>query len=344
MTAHQLRSRNWFGRNDLDGFVHRSWLKAEGFSDAVFDGRPVVGIANSWSELTNCNAHLRQVADAVKRGVWSAGGFPLEFPTISLGEVLMKPTTMLFRNRLDRGGSRGSAGRRGAAGPAGSPRPAGPSGLQGPPGPVGPSGLQGPAGARGSLPTSPARWSSMENIQFEYMRAEIQPKCADKIAKIAGWMKENPRGVALEPHFAEGSSRDLASGHSGAQQRLANGVDTTLAQRLVVLVGAARIRVAVEADDHGRILLQVPSDVEICPPPPTFRPSWSPAAPCSAASGAPRSSAPAPTRGASGPSGARGASRTRSSARPNRACRARAVTAWSWAPRRPWRPSPRRSG
>ena len=100
MTAHPLRSRNWFGRNDLDGFVHRSWRKAEGFSDAVFDGRPVVGIANSWSELTNCNAHLRQVAEAVKRGVWSAGGFPLEFPTISLGEVLMKPTTMLFRNLM----------------------------------------------------------------------------------------------------------------------------------------------------------------------------------------------------------------------------------------------------
>src|SRR5438128_6593496 len=100
MTAHPLRSRNWFGRNDLDGFVHRSWLKAEGFSDAVFDGRPVIGIANSWSELTNCNAHMRQVADAVKRGVWSAGGFPVEFPTISLGEVLMKPTTMLFRNLM----------------------------------------------------------------------------------------------------------------------------------------------------------------------------------------------------------------------------------------------------
>jgi len=100
MTAHPLRSRNWFGRNDLDGFVHRSWLKAEGFSDTVFDGRPVVGIANSWSELTNCNAHLRQVAEAVKRGVWSTGGFPLEFPTISLGEVLMKPTTMLFRNLM----------------------------------------------------------------------------------------------------------------------------------------------------------------------------------------------------------------------------------------------------
>jgi L-arabonate dehydrase len=100
MTAQPLRSRNWFGRDDLDGFVHRSWLKAEGFSDHVFDGRPVIGIANSWSELTNCNAHLRQLADAVKRGVWSAGGFPLEFPTISLGEVLMKPTTMLFRNLM----------------------------------------------------------------------------------------------------------------------------------------------------------------------------------------------------------------------------------------------------
>jgi len=100
MTAHPLRSRNWFGRRDLDGFAHRSWLKAEGFSDLVFDGRPVVGIANSWSELNNCNAHLRQLAEAVKRGVWSAGGFPLEFPVISLGEVLMKPTTMLFRNLM----------------------------------------------------------------------------------------------------------------------------------------------------------------------------------------------------------------------------------------------------
>ncbi len=100
MTSHELRSRNWFGRKDLDGFAHRSWIKAEGFSDLVFDGRPVVGICNSWSELNNCNAHLRQVAEAVKRGVWSAGGFPLEFPVISLGEVLMKPTTMLFRNLM----------------------------------------------------------------------------------------------------------------------------------------------------------------------------------------------------------------------------------------------------
>src|SRR5436309_2196179 len=100
MTAHPLRSRNWFGRHDLDGLVRRSWRKTEGFSYLVFDGRPVIGIANSWSELTNCTAHLRQVAEAVKRGVWSAGGFPLEFPTISLGEVLMKPTAMMFRNLM----------------------------------------------------------------------------------------------------------------------------------------------------------------------------------------------------------------------------------------------------
>src|SRR6059036_904635 len=100
MTAHPLRSRNWFGRNDLDGFVHRSWLKTEGFSDLVFDGRPVIGIANSWSELTHCNAHLRQVAEAVKRGVWQAGGFPLEFPVLSLGEYNMRPTTMLYRNLM----------------------------------------------------------------------------------------------------------------------------------------------------------------------------------------------------------------------------------------------------
>jgi dihydroxyacid dehydratase/phosphogluconate dehydratase len=95
-----LGSHTWFGKKDLDGFAHRSWIKAEGFSDLMFDGRPVIGIANSWSELTNCNAHLRQVAEAAKRGVLSAGGFPLEFPTISLGEILMKPTTMLFRNLM----------------------------------------------------------------------------------------------------------------------------------------------------------------------------------------------------------------------------------------------------
>ena len=96
----KLRSRDWFGRDDLWGLSHRAYLRAEGFTPQVFDGKPVVGICNSWSELTTCNAHLRQVAEAVKRGVWEAGGFPLEFPTISLGEVLMKPTTMLYRNLM----------------------------------------------------------------------------------------------------------------------------------------------------------------------------------------------------------------------------------------------------
>jgi dihydroxy-acid dehydratase len=80
--------------------VYRSWLRAEGFTPEIFDGRPVIGIANSWSELTPCNVHLRAVAEAVKRGVWQAGGFPLEFPTMSLGESLMRPTAMLFRNLM----------------------------------------------------------------------------------------------------------------------------------------------------------------------------------------------------------------------------------------------------
>ena len=95
-----LRSRNWFGKHDLLGMTHRAYLRAEGFTGRVFDGKPVIGICNSWSELTTCNSHLRQVAEAVKRGVWEAGGFPLEFPTVSLGEVLMKPTTMLYRNLM----------------------------------------------------------------------------------------------------------------------------------------------------------------------------------------------------------------------------------------------------
>jgi L-arabonate dehydrase len=95
-----LRSREWFDPDDLRGMTARAYLRAEGFTRQVFYGKPVVGICNSWSEMTTCNAHLRQVAEAVKRGVWSAGGFPLEFPTISLGEVLMKPTTMLYRNLM----------------------------------------------------------------------------------------------------------------------------------------------------------------------------------------------------------------------------------------------------
>jgi len=95
-----LRSREWFGSDTLHSMSSRAYLRAEGFTSGAFDGRPVVGVCNSWSELTTCNAHLRQVAEAVKRGVWAAGGFPLEFPTISLGEVLMRPTTMLYRNLM----------------------------------------------------------------------------------------------------------------------------------------------------------------------------------------------------------------------------------------------------
>jgi dihydroxy-acid dehydratase len=95
-----LRSRDWFQDASYYGFARRAWLRSEGFNADVFEGKPVIGICNSWSELNNCNAHLRTVAEAVKRGVWQAGGFPLEFPTISLGEMFMRPTTMLYRNLM----------------------------------------------------------------------------------------------------------------------------------------------------------------------------------------------------------------------------------------------------
>jgi L-arabonate dehydrase len=96
----KLRSYEWFHGNEYYNFARRAWLRSEGFNKDVFDGKPVIGICNSWSELNNCNIHLRQVAEAVKRGVWAAGGFPLEFPTISLGEMYMRPTTMMFRNLM----------------------------------------------------------------------------------------------------------------------------------------------------------------------------------------------------------------------------------------------------
>src|ERR1700730_4562154 len=94
----KLRSSAWFGPKDKGGFIHRSWMKNQGLPDHLFDGRPVIGICNTWSELTPCNAHFRKLADHVKRGVYEAGGFPLEFPVMSLGETLMRPTAMLFRN------------------------------------------------------------------------------------------------------------------------------------------------------------------------------------------------------------------------------------------------------
>jgi dihydroxy-acid dehydratase len=94
------RSQEWFEEPGYYGFSRRAWLRSEGFGGDIFEGKPVIGICNSFSELNNCNAHLRQVAEAVKRGVWAAGGLPLEFPTISLGEMFMRPTTMLFRNLM----------------------------------------------------------------------------------------------------------------------------------------------------------------------------------------------------------------------------------------------------
>jgi dihydroxy-acid dehydratase len=94
------RSTAWFSAKGRAGMIHRSWMRAQGFTPEVLDGRPVIGIANSWSELTPCNAHLRTVAESVKRGIWQAGGWPLEFPTMSLGETLMRPTAMLFRNLM----------------------------------------------------------------------------------------------------------------------------------------------------------------------------------------------------------------------------------------------------
>ena len=93
-----LRSTEWFGKDDKMGFVHRSWLRNQGHPDHMFRGRPVIGICNTWSDLTPCNGHLREFAEIVKRGVYEAGGFPLEFPVMSLGETIMKPSTMLWRN------------------------------------------------------------------------------------------------------------------------------------------------------------------------------------------------------------------------------------------------------
>jgi dihydroxy-acid dehydratase len=94
----KLRSHEWFVRQDKMGFMYRSWIKNQGWPHDLFNGRPVIGICNTWSELTPCNAHFREIADWVKKGVWEAGGFPLEFPVMSLGEVLLRPTAMLFRN------------------------------------------------------------------------------------------------------------------------------------------------------------------------------------------------------------------------------------------------------
>jgi L-arabonate dehydrase len=98
MAKKALRSQQWFGRQDRDGFNYRSWVKGRGVPDDMFDGRPVIGICNTFSELTPCNSHFRTLAEQVKIGVHEAGGFPLEFPVMSLGETLLRPTAMLYRN------------------------------------------------------------------------------------------------------------------------------------------------------------------------------------------------------------------------------------------------------
>src|SRR5258708_7726303 len=101
-----LRSVKWFGREDIYGFIYRGWVKNRGVPQDQFDGRPVIGICNTWSELTPCNTHFRTLAEHVRNGVLEAGGFPMEFPVMSLGETLLRPTSMLYRNR---GGMPGNA-------------------------------------------------------------------------------------------------------------------------------------------------------------------------------------------------------------------------------------------
>ena len=98
MSSAKLRSQEWFGRKGKDGFIYRAWMKNQGIPDEEFRGKPVIGICNTWSELTPCNAHFRDLAESVKKGVIAAGGFPVEFPVMSLGETLIKPTAMLYRN------------------------------------------------------------------------------------------------------------------------------------------------------------------------------------------------------------------------------------------------------
>jgi dihydroxy-acid dehydratase len=96
--ATKLRSAEWFGSQDKNGFMYRSWMKNQGIPDHEFQGKPIIGICNTWSELTPCNAHFRKLAEHVKRGIYEAGGFPVEFPVFSSGESNLRPTAMLTRN------------------------------------------------------------------------------------------------------------------------------------------------------------------------------------------------------------------------------------------------------
>ena len=96
----KLRSSRWFAPDDLRSFGHRSRLKGMGIDDADYQGKPIVALLNTWSDLNTCHSHFKQRVEEIKRGVLQAGGFPVEVPVMSLGEMLMKPTTMLYRNLL----------------------------------------------------------------------------------------------------------------------------------------------------------------------------------------------------------------------------------------------------
>jgi len=96
----QLRSHRWFGESDMRGFGHHSRIAQMGYSRADYQGKPVIAIVNTWSDINQCHAHFRQRADEVRRGVLQAGGFPLEMPALALAEVFQKPTTMMYRNLL----------------------------------------------------------------------------------------------------------------------------------------------------------------------------------------------------------------------------------------------------
>src|ERR1700753_2544478 len=98
MDTKARRSQQWFGKTGKDGFIYRAWMKNQGIPAHQLQGKPVIGICNTWSELTPCNAHFRELAESVKHGIYEAGGFPVEFPVMSLGETLIKPTAMLYRN------------------------------------------------------------------------------------------------------------------------------------------------------------------------------------------------------------------------------------------------------
>src|SRR5215813_1603932 len=99
-TPQELRSQRWFGSDSLRSFTHRSRAKQMGYASADYAGKPVIAVINTWSDLTTCHSHFRQRAEEVKRGVWQAGGFPVEMPAFSLSETFQKPTTMLYRNLL----------------------------------------------------------------------------------------------------------------------------------------------------------------------------------------------------------------------------------------------------